>query len=127
MNNSNNGIGCVLNYSAIMKMIRILGLMAVISYMVVILFTWVYANIKGYVYFSAGEPELLIKYSEWALGALGILAAIDYLRKEINDEISYNNKTQMLAGQDISKPYILLKQATHKTGNNKSHVMSADR
>ncbi len=73
-----------INLSKITKVVRVLGLMAIISYMVVILFTWAYANLAGYVYFSAGEPELLIKYPEWALGAIGILAAVDYLRKELD-------------------------------------------
>jgi len=44
-----------------------------ISYMVVILFTWVFVNFKGYVYFSAGEPVLSIKYLEWVLDYWGFL------------------------------------------------------
>ena len=65
------------------KLIRILGLMALISYMIVILFTWMYANLDGYVYFSAGEPKLSIKYLEWILGFTGIFVAVDFLLKEI--------------------------------------------
>jgi hypothetical protein len=65
------------------KNVRILGLMAVISYMTVILFVWIYANYDGYVYFLAGEPNLLIKYTEWLLGFIGIFVTIDLLRKEI--------------------------------------------
>lgn len=57
--------------------------MALLSYMTVILFIWIYANLGGYVYFSAGEPQLIIKYSEWALGFTGIFVALDYLRREI--------------------------------------------
>ncbi|HEY9204726.1 MAG TPA: hypothetical protein VIO58_02300 [Candidatus Methanoperedens sp.] len=76
-----------IDFQKLIKIVRILGLMSVISYMVVILFTWISANLEGYIYFSAGEPESLIKYPEWALGAIGIFAAFDYLRKELNDEI----------------------------------------
>ena len=67
------------------RMVRILGLMTLISYMTVILFTWIYANFNGYVYFSAGEPLLVIKYSEWLLGFIGIFVAVDFLRKELDD------------------------------------------
>lgn len=61
--------------------------MALISYMIVILFTWVFANIEGYEYFSAGEPVLSIKYLEWMLGLLGIFVAVSYLKKELNEYI----------------------------------------
>jgi hypothetical protein len=71
--------------SKIFLLLRILGLMAVLSYMIVILFTWVYANHQGYVYFSAGEPISLIKYPEWVLGFLGILAAASVLRRELDN------------------------------------------
>jgi hypothetical protein len=74
----------IIDYSKIFRTVRILGLMSVISYMIVILFTWIYANLTGYVYFSAGEPVLLIKYPEWALGLIGISVAIDCLRKELD-------------------------------------------
>ena len=73
--------------STIFPLIRILGLMAVLSYMVVILFTWIYANHQGYVYFSAGEPISFIKYPEWVLGFLGILATASVLRKELDNLI----------------------------------------
>jgi hypothetical protein len=75
----------VFDQSNIEKIVRILGLMALISYMIVILFTWVFANIEGYVYFSAGEPVLSIKYLEWILGSLGIFVAVNYLQKELNE------------------------------------------
>ncbi len=65
--------------------IRILGLMAMISYMIVILFVWMHANYGGYVYFIAGEPDPLIKYTEWLLGFMGIIVAIDLLSKEIKE------------------------------------------
>jgi hypothetical protein len=68
-----------------LKNFRILGLMAIISYMIVILFVWIYANYGGYVYFLAGEPNLIIKYTEWLLGFAGIFVAIDLLRKELNE------------------------------------------
>jgi hypothetical protein len=75
----------VLYHSNLVKNIKILGLIALISYMIVILFTWVFANIEGYVYFSAGEPVLSIKYLEWGLGLLGIFVAINYLKNELNE------------------------------------------
>jgi len=71
--------------SIIFPLIRILGLMAVLSYMVVILLTWIYANHQGYVYFSAGEPISLIKYPEWVLGFIGIFATASVLRKELDN------------------------------------------
>ncbi len=70
----------------IMKLVRILGLMVIISYMIAILFVWISANIDGYAYFSAGEPELRIRYLEWALGVLGILVAVYYFREELINE-----------------------------------------
>ncbi len=70
--------------STLLRLLRILGLMAVLSYMIVILFTWMYANHQGYVYFSAGEPVSLIKYPEWVLGILGILATASVLRRELD-------------------------------------------
>ena len=73
--------------STILRMLNILGLMAVLSYMIVILFTWMYANFQGYVYFSAGEPVSLIKYPEWALGILGILVTASILRRELDQRI----------------------------------------
>ena len=57
--------------------------MTVLAYMITILFTWVYANHQGYVYFSAGEPILIIKYTEWALGIIGIFVLTDIYKKEI--------------------------------------------
>jgi len=74
--------------STLVRLIRILGLMAVLSYMIVILFTWIYANHQGYVYFSAGEPVSLIKYPEWVLGFLGIFATASVLRRELDNMIS---------------------------------------
>jgi hypothetical protein len=47
----------------------------------------VFANIEGYVYFSAGEPVLSIKYLEWILGSVGIFVAVNYLQKELNEYI----------------------------------------
>lgn len=76
----------VFHFSKLVKLVRILGLIALISYMIVILFTWMYANIEGYVYFSAGEPVLSIKYPEWILGFLGIFVATDYLQRELNGD-----------------------------------------
>ena len=74
-------------FSAIFPLLRILGLMAVLSYMIVILLTWIYANHQGYIYFSAGEPLTIIKYPEWVLGFLGIFATASVLRKELDNLI----------------------------------------
>ncbi len=68
----------------LIKIVRILGLMALISYLAVVLFSWMLANMKGFIYFSGGEPLLLIKYSEWILGFLGIIVAIYYLLMELS-------------------------------------------
>ncbi len=76
-----------INFSTFLRLVRILGLMAVLSYMIVILMTWMYANIQGYVYFSAGEPVSLIKYPEWVLGILGILVTASVLRRELDQRI----------------------------------------
>ena len=84
---SNNNKFEIIKLSTIFRMLRILGLMAVLSYMIVILFTWMYANFQGYVYFSAGEPVSLIKYPEWALGILGILVTASILRRELDQRI----------------------------------------
>lgn len=65
----------------IVKQVRIFGLMALISYMIVVLFTWIYANMQGFIYFSAGIPEPEIKYIVWVLGFLGFIVAIDYLHQ----------------------------------------------
>ena len=70
----------------ILRLIRILGLMALISYMIVILFTWISANLGGFIYFSAGEPDPSIKYPEWVLGFLGIVVAADYLKRELDGD-----------------------------------------
>ncbi len=51
--------------------------------MSVILFTWIYTNLDGEIYFLAGEPMLSVKYFEWALGFTGIFVALNYLFKEI--------------------------------------------
>lgn len=67
------------------RWIRIIGLIALISYMIIILFIWIFANLRGYVYFSAGEPVLSIKYPEWVFGFIGIFVAVDYLHRELNE------------------------------------------
>lgn len=72
-----------IDFSKIMRVIRVIGLMTLICYMSVILFTWIYTNMDGNIYFLAGEPILSIKYFEWALGFTGIFVALDCLFKEI--------------------------------------------
>ena len=82
-NNINNT-----NLLKILKMIRILGLIALISYIGVILAIWINANLGGYVYFSAGEPMLIIKYAEWGLGFIGLSVATSFLCRELRDKSS---------------------------------------
>jgi hypothetical protein len=79
----NKYINRSVSFSKITGVARIIGLVALISYMIGILFTWVHANLDGNVYFLAGEPTSFIKYSEWVLGLVGIFVGADYLRKEI--------------------------------------------
>ncbi len=67
----------------IVKVMKIMGLAGLISYTIVILFTWISANLQGYVYFFTGEPILVIKYLEWIIGIIGIFVAFDYLFKEL--------------------------------------------
>jgi len=67
----------------LIKSTKLIGLISAIAYMIVILFTWAYANLQGYVYFSAGEPNFIIKVLEWALGFIGIFTALYFLRKEL--------------------------------------------
>jgi len=54
------------------KFLKLLGLFFVLSYMINIYYIWFDANLSGYTYFSAGEPNLYIKYTEWIGGILGI-------------------------------------------------------
>ena len=79
----NKTINKSFDISKVIRNIRILGLMSIISYMIVILFVWMYANFGGYIYFLAGEPNLVIKYTEWVLGFAGVFVAIDLLHKEL--------------------------------------------
>lgn len=67
----------------LIKIIRILGLISLVSYILVFISTWMLANMEGYIYFSGGEPSLMIKYSEWILGFLGIIVASHYLLMEL--------------------------------------------
>ena len=75
------------DYSIPIKIVRIMGLMALISYIAVILFTWIYANSAGHIYFSAGEPSSWIKYSEWILGFMAFFVAIYYFLMELSGSI----------------------------------------
>jgi hypothetical protein len=67
--------------------IKILGLITCVAFMVVILYTWILAETKGYTYFSAGEPHDIIRNVEWFLGMLGLSMLIVVTRKEL-DEIT---------------------------------------
>ncbi len=80
-----------INFLKILKITRILGLIALISYIGVILAVWINANLGGYVYFSAGEPMLIIKYAEWGLGFIGLSVAANFLCRELRDKSSYDD------------------------------------
>ncbi len=67
------------------KHIKIAGLLAAISYLIVILYVWITANYLGYTYSLAGEPRLLIKYIEWLIGANSIIVLGIYLKDEIRN------------------------------------------
>lgn len=60
--------------------------MAVLAYMIVILSTWIIANLQGYTYFYAGEPTVSIKYIEWILGIIGILVIPHYISREVHEK-----------------------------------------
>ncbi len=66
-----------------MKLFRLIGIVSAFAYTIVILFTWIVAAQKGFVYFQAGEPDLRIMYLEWALGIIGIVTLVDVYKKEI--------------------------------------------
>jgi len=75
-----------MNQKLYLKCIRVVGLMAVFSYTLVILISWGYANYSGYMYFSAGEPVLSIKYFEWILGIIGIFTIPYYIHLEMSTD-----------------------------------------
>ena len=68
------------------KKIRILGLMTTLSYLMCILYTWILAELNGFVYFSAGEPNPYIRYPELGLGLLAIGVVILVLKRELDEE-----------------------------------------
>ncbi len=66
------------------QLLRILGIIVLVSYTTVIMATWIAADAQGYTYFSAGEPNGVIRYVEWLLGLFGIMVAVRLLHSEIN-------------------------------------------
>lgn len=64
--------------------IRTIGLISALSYMIVILYTWVNAVYQGETYFCAGEPNLLIRNIEWILGLLGMFSLLWSIKKELD-------------------------------------------
>ena len=73
-----------------MKLIRILGLMTALSYMLCILYTWILAELNGFVYFSAGEPEPMIRYAEWILGVISTIVIISEIKIKLNTPVIYD-------------------------------------
>ncbi len=64
--------------------IKILGLASSMSFIVVILYTWMLAETNGYTYFTAGEPHDIIRNVEWFLGMLGLSMLIVVTKEEID-------------------------------------------
>lgn len=67
-----------------MKTIRIIGLMTAFSYLLCVLYTWMLAEINGNVYFSAGEPDPIIRYIEWGLGIISISVIISEIKIKLD-------------------------------------------
>ena len=66
--------------------IRIFGFMVVLSYIIVILYVWMSAELSGHVYFLAGEPNRAILYTEWLLGMLSIPIILNEIRMIRNNK-----------------------------------------
>ena len=66
--------------------IRIFGFMVVLSYLIVILYVWMNAELNGHIYFLAGEPNRAILYIEWIMGAIAISIIANELHRDIKDE-----------------------------------------
>ena len=65
------------------RLIYILGLMTALAYMIAILLVWMLAEFTGYTFFSAGEPNRVILYTEWILGFNAIYSLVIYCKREI--------------------------------------------
>ena len=67
------------------RLLKILGLISILGYMIVFLSIWIYhTEINNYIYIQVGEPNLFIKYSEWIFGLLGITVMIPIIKKELD-------------------------------------------
>ena len=68
------------------RRIRIFGFLVALSYLIVILASWMFSEFyNGDVYFRAGEPNRFILYSEWLFGIISI-AILSIEVKRIADE-----------------------------------------
>lgn len=67
----------------IYKWFKLIGIITAIGYMVIILEQWILANHQGYTYFQAGEPNMIIMYTEWVLGIIAVITLADTYKKEI--------------------------------------------
>ena len=69
-----------------------ISLMVAISYLICILYTWISAELNGYTYFSAGEPNVWIRNVEWLVGIFAIIYLTYELFKHItpNEEVIYD-------------------------------------
>jgi hypothetical protein len=64
------------------KKINIIGYSVVLAYTIVILAIWIHSDVTGHTYFTAGEPNAVIKYTEWVLGFFGIIVVSMMFKKE---------------------------------------------
>jgi len=69
-----------------------ISLIVAISYLICILYTWISAELNGYTYFSAGEPNVWIRNVEWLVGIFAIIYLTYELFKHItpNEEVIYD-------------------------------------
>lgn len=66
--------------------IRIFGFMVALSYIIVILYTWISAEYSGHVYFLAGEPKKAILYTEWIFGLIAVAVIGIEFKKSLDEK-----------------------------------------
>lgn len=86
------GMGCKQSCSYIggnnMKYnLKIFGFMIALSFLIVLLYSWMRTEYIGDTYFRAGEPNRLILYTEWILGLLSITVISIEMKKIIDENL----------------------------------------
>jgi len=86
------GIGKCMSFFLNKYQAKKISLIVAISYLICILYTWISAEINGYTYFSAGEPNVWIRNVEWLVGIFAIIYLTYELFKHItpNEEVIYD-------------------------------------